>query len=213
MTYPTLLPPASSALEKALEQVAFGLTDLPTPVRDIWSPDTCPIGLLPWLAWGLSIDLWDSAWSETEKRTAVANAIAFQRHKGTPASLRTVLDRIDPLIEVVEWFDDRGTLDPYHFRLELPLLAQSDVLYDEVLVAQILRDIAQVKPVRSHMQAVFRVKMAAEAWLLSGARTGGLTRLEPTVDTATALEPEWDTYLQTADGEPFLDGAGAFLEV
>ncbi|ATI81460.1 phage tail protein I [Sphingobium yanoikuyae] len=213
MTYPTLLPPASTTLEKALEQVAFGLTDLPTPVRDIWSPDTCPIGLLPWLAWGLSIDLWDSTWSETEKRTAVANAIAFQRHKGTPASLRTVLDRIDPLIEVVEWFDDRGTLDPYHFRLELPLLAQSDVLYDEVLVAQILRDIAQVKPVRSHMQAVFRVKMAAEAWLLSGARTGGLTRLEPTVDTATALEPEWDTYLQTADGEPFLDGAGAFLEV
>lgn len=64
MTYPTLLPPSSTELEKALEQVAFGLTDLATPVRDIWSPTTCPIALLPWLAWGLSVDVWDSNWTE-----------------------------------------------------------------------------------------------------------------------------------------------------
>ncbi|MDG2513203.1 phage tail protein I [Sphingobium yanoikuyae] len=212
MTYPTLLPPASTTLEKALEQVAIGLTDIPTPVRDIWSPATCPIELLPWLAWGLSIDIWDSSWSEARKRAAVADAIAFQRRKGTPASLRTVLDRIDPLIELVEWFADRDTLDPYTFRLELPLRAQSNVVYDEGLVTSILRDIAQVKPVRAHMLAVFRVKADAEAWLLSAARVGGLARMDAAADVTSATQPEWATYLQTANGEPIVTATAAFME-
>lgn len=212
MIYPTLLPPASTALEKALEQVALGLTDIPTPVRDIWSPATCPIELLPWLAWGLSIDIWDSSWSEARKRAAVADAIAFQRRKGTPASLRTVLDRIDPLIQLVEWFADRDTLDPFTFRLELPLRHQSDVTYDEALVTQLLRDIAHVKPVRAHMQAVFRVKADAEAWLLSAARVGGLARLDSVADLASATQPQWATYLQTAQGEPIVTATSHFME-
>lgn len=212
MTYPTLLPTGSTALEKALEQVAFALTDLPTPIRDVWSPATCPIALLPWLAWGLSIDLWDSNWSEAQKRAAVADAIAFQRRKGTPASLRVVLDRFDPLIGLVEWFEDRGNLDPYTFRLELPTLLESTVTFDENMVAQILRDIAQVKPVRAHMSAVFRLRAEARAWILSAAQLGGMTRVEGQADLATALEPQWLDYLQTAHGEPILTGIGDFLE-
>lgn len=213
MTYPSLLPPASTEIEKALEQVALGLADLPTPVRDVWSPATCPIGLLPWLAWGVSIDLWDSAWSEERKRAAVADAIAFQRRKGTPASLRTVLDRIDPFIKLVEWFEDRDTLAPYTFRLELPLLAESTAVYDEKLVDQILRDIAQVKPVRAHMQAVFRLKADAEAWLLSSSHIVGLDRIDAAADRATALQPEWLNYLTTEQGEPLLTETSQFLEV
>ncbi|WP_313801011.1 phage tail protein I [Sphingobium sp.] len=211
---PHLLPPNASPIEKALSLApAASLEQVPVVIDEAWNAYTCPAHLLPYLAGSLSIDIWDSDWTEAVKRAAIADAIQFQRRKGTRASLRTVLDRFDPQIGIVEWFEDRDTLDPYHFRLELPLLAESDVLYNETLVARILRDIAQVKPVRANMLAVFRVKMAAEAWLLSGARTGGLTRLEPTADTQSALEPEWATYLQTADGEPILDGAGAFLEV
>lgn len=214
MTYPSLLPPVSTDLERALEQVAFGLTDLPTPVRDVWSPATCPIDLLPWLAWGGSIDLWDSTWSEAERRAAVADAIAFQRRKGTHASLRTVLDRIDPLIGLVEWFEDREILDPYTFRLELPLRSQSEVIYDEALVAQILRDIAQVKPVRAHMLAVFRLVAEAKAWLVSASMTGGITRLHVDADTASAANLTWNRWLQTEDGEPIItELTASFLEV
>ena len=50
MMFPSLLPPGSTRLEKALEQVAAGLLDIPTPVRAVWSPKDCPIELLPWLA-------------------------------------------------------------------------------------------------------------------------------------------------------------------
>ena len=213
MTYSSLLPPSSTELEKALEQVALGLVDLPTPIRDMWSPSTCPINLLPWLAWGLSVDVWDSNWSEPKKRSAVADAIQFQRRKGTPASLRTVLDRFDPLIGLVEWFEDRDTLPPYTFRLELPLLSESDVVYDEKLVDQILRDIAQVKPVRAHMQAVFRLATEAEAWLMSGAQLVGLDRVEADANRAAALDPAWLNNLTTEQGEPILAETGAFLEV
>ena len=149
----SVLPPRSTRLQKALEQTTIDLLDLPVELRKLWSPAECPASHLPWLAWGLSVDIWDAEWPVDVKRAAVADAIAFQRRKGTPASLRVVLDRFDPLIRIVEWFDDRDTLDPYHFRLELPLLAESDVVYDENLVTQILADIAQVKPVRAQMQA------------------------------------------------------------
>ncbi|MEJ7933657.1 phage tail protein I [Sphingobium sp. AN558] len=213
MTYPTVLPPGSTSLEKALEQVASGLLDIDVLIRSLWSPLDCPYDLLPWLAWGVSIDLWDADWSEATKRAAIADAIAFQRRKGTKASLRTVLDRFDPLIEIVEWFADRETLLPHTFRLELPLLAQSDVIYDEALVAQILRDIAQVKPVRAHMVAVFRVRAEAHAWLLSDAHVGGITRLDMGADQLSATDPIWATYLQTADGEPIVTALGAFMEV
>lgn len=208
----SILPPRSTRLQKALEQVTVDLLDLPVELRKLWSPEKCPASHLPWLAWGLSVDIWDANWPEAVKRAAIADAIAFQRRKGTPASLRTVLDRFDPLIGIVEWFEDRDTLAPYHFRLELPLLTQSDAYYDENLVTQILRDIAQVKPVRAHMLAVFRLRAQAQAWMMSAAQTGGLIRLTAGTDTTTALDPVWATYLQTADGEPLLLADGIYLE-
>ena len=208
----SILPPRSTRLQKALEQVTVDLLDLPVELRKLWSPEKCPASHLPWLAWGLSVDIWDANWPEAVKRAAIADAIAFQRRKGTPASLRTVLDRFDPLIGIVEWFEDRDTLAPYHFRLELPLLTQSDVYYDENLVTQILRDIAQVKPVRAHMLAVFRLRAQAQAWMMSAPQTGGLIRLTAGTDTTTALDPVWATYLQTADGEPLLLADGIYLE-
>ncbi|MGE4323557.1 MAG: phage tail protein I [Sphingobium sp.] len=208
-----LLPPNATPLERALSLApAASLADVPVQIDRLWNPATCPAPLLPWLAWGLSIDIWDSAWTEAEKRAAIADAILFQRRKGTPASLRTVLDRFDPLIRIVEWFEDRGTLDPFHFRLELPLLAESAVVYDEQLVARILRDIAQVKPVRAQMLAVFRLRAEARGWLVSAAQAGGLVRLETDTDADSALDPVWHSYLQTRDGEPMLTRAAAFLE-
>jgi phage tail P2-like protein len=208
-----LLPPNASPLEKALSLApAATLDQVPVTIDQLWNPATCPVALLPWLAWGLSIDLWDSEWTEPQKRAAIADAILFQRRKGTPASLRIVLDRFDPLIKIVEWFQDRETLDPYHFRLELPLLAESDVFYDENLVARILRDIAQVKPVRAHMLAVYRVRSEAKAWLASVAKVGGMTRLDALADQDSALDPVWSTYLQTRHGEPLQTRAGAFME-
>lgn len=213
MTYPSVLPTGSTSLEKTLEQVAAGLLDIDVLIRALWSPQDCPYDLLPWLGWGVSIDLWDATWSDPQKRAAIADAIAFQRRKGTPVSLRTVRDRFDPLIRLVEWFEDRDTLDPFSFRLELPLLADSGVLYNENLVAQILRDIAQVKPVRAHMLAVFKLRAQAQIALIAAGSLAGLSRVVANADVTTATDPAWKNYLQTETGEPLIDGAGTWLEV
>jgi phage tail P2-like protein len=209
----SLLPPNVSALETALEASAEARLDgVPVPVKDTWNPATCPDFLLPWIAWGLSIDLWDTAWSEAQKRAAIASAIADQRRKGTRASLRAVLDRFDPLIGLVEWFEDPDVLDPYTFRLELPLAADTEVPMNEATVAALLRDIAAVKPLRSHFGAVHRLAAQAHAYLLSPVRIAGFERLDAAGDTESALDPVWGTYLQTEDGEPLLGGAGEYLE-
>lgn len=208
-----LLPPNATPLERALSVApALSLEQVPVAIDTLWNPWTIDASLLPWLAWQLSIDIWDSAWSEAEKRAAIADAIAFQRRKGTPASLRTVLDRFDPMIQIVEWFKDRETLDPYTFRLELPLLADSDIVYDDLTVAQILRDIAQVKPVRADFTAVYRMQADVQAWLVSAAGIAGQGRLDERADTDAAQDPIWDSYLQTEQGEPILAETRAFLE-
>lgn len=207
----SLLPPNATPLERAFEKITARISAIPVSIADLWNPATCPVDLLPWLGWGLSIDFWDSAWSEAEKRAAIAGCIAAQRRKGTRASLREVLDRFDPLISLVEWFEDKDTLPPHTFRLELPLAAESAVQYDEMLVAALLRDIAAVKPLRSHMSAVFRLKARTEAFLLSGGHVAGFTRMDSECDLAAPLNSSWANYLQTEQGEPIRSAEGPFL--
>lgn len=208
----SLLPPNAKPFERALEDAANELADVPVPLRHLWNPATCPADMLPWLAWGVSIDFWSSEWTEAVKRTAIAGAIDAQRRKGTPASLREVLDRFDPLIAVVEWFDDTANLDPHEFRLELPLATETAVSYNEATVSALLRDIAAVKPLRSHMLVVHRLQAQAHAGLLSVARTALYTRLDGEADTDAAGDPVWASYLQTELGEPLQLDSGEFLE-
>lgn len=207
----TLLPPSSSAAERAMEASIASRFAIPVDIARLWNPLTCPAELLPWLAWGLSVDLWDADWSEATKRAAIADAIPFQMRKGTPASLRTVLDRFDPLINLVEWFDANPQMDPYTFRLELPLPSESEVTYDEALVAALLRDIAAVKPVRAHMLAVFALRTATASHLSSGANLLNFTRIDMAADTV--IEADWANYLQSEIGEPLLAEDGSYLEV
>lgn len=208
----SLLPSCSTELERGLEATMARLSDVPVPLRLLWTPATCPARLLPWLAWGVSIDFWNADWSEAQKREAIAGAITAHRLKGTPASLRAVLDRFDPLIRLVEWFEDRDTLAPHTFRLELPLAAESAVPYNEALVAALLRDIAAVKPLRSHMLAVHALRAQAGAFLLAPAQLAGLSRLDTFLDLDAPADPAWATYLLTEFGEPIAGPDGVFLE-
>lgn len=208
----TLLPPNAAPLESALETVTARLSDVPVPIRDLWNPATCPAALLPFLGWGVSIDFWNTDWTEAEKRAAIADAIEQQRRKGTPASLRAVLDRFDPLIGLVEWFQDRDNLDPHTFRLELPLAANTATTYDEVLVAALLRDIAAVKPLRSQMFAVHRLVAQAGTYLAGAGQLAGFIRVTGMADLEGPNDPAWADYLQTEDGEPVRDPVGTFLE-
>lgn len=86
-----LLPPSASPAERAISETCARLAAMPLPLRDLWDPLSCPAEALPWLAWALSVDVWDSAWSDTVKRRVCAESIAIHRRKGTVWAVREAL--------------------------------------------------------------------------------------------------------------------------
>lgn len=85
----SLLPPNATPQERAIE--AAVARELPACIRCTWNPETCPAGLLPWLAWAFSVDEWDAGWSEDAKRASIRDAVAIHRRKGTVWAIRRVL--------------------------------------------------------------------------------------------------------------------------
>lgn len=87
----TLLPPNTTPAERALEQSTARIGAVPVSIATLWNPDTCPLNILPWLAWTLSVDNWDSGWSETSKRESLRKAVEIHQIKGTVASIKAAL--------------------------------------------------------------------------------------------------------------------------
>jgi len=91
--FPSLLPPNNSgAAELAIEQATGGITLLPDAIRPLWTPDTCPASLLPWLAWTLSVDQWEPTWTEAQKREVIKASVEIHRRKGTVWAIRRALE-------------------------------------------------------------------------------------------------------------------------
>lgn len=88
---PALLPPNSTAAELAMEQATVRIGAVPVPLRTLWNPETCPMHLLPWLAWALGVDEWDAAWPDDVKRAVVAGSAEVHRRKGTIGAIRRAL--------------------------------------------------------------------------------------------------------------------------
>ncbi|WP_316207392.1 phage tail protein I [Bradyrhizobium sp. SZCCHNR3118] len=81
--------------ERTLASQVDRLLDLNIPIRDLWNPWTCPENLLPYLAWTLSVDIWDPSWELTKRRSVVANAIKHHQIKGTLQAIETYLGLVD----------------------------------------------------------------------------------------------------------------------
>ena len=90
----SLLPPNATTLERVIESATdfFSVRPIDLPIRQLWSAADCPVALLPYLAWALGVEEWDSDWPEAVKRAAVASAFAIHREKGTLAGLRRLLE-------------------------------------------------------------------------------------------------------------------------
>ncbi|MBE0529541.1 MAG: phage tail protein I [Rhodospirillales bacterium] len=84
----SLLPPNATALELALEGVAADRVEaIPVPIPTVNDAAQCPAPVLPFLAWGRSVDVYDASWSDATKRTVVGQAMALHRIKGTLQSV------------------------------------------------------------------------------------------------------------------------------
>lgn len=125
MSSPSLLPHNATALEHKLAQVGARATDLPIILRSLWNPETCPLNLLPWLAWAWSVDDWDDSWTERQKRDTVAAALAVQRIKGTIGAVKRALGALGMPVRIQEWFAQTPVGQPYTFRLLLDVVSNT----------------------------------------------------------------------------------------
>jgi len=147
----TLLPPSTSATLRSLETVmAEREAGMETPITRLWNANTCPVDLLGWLAWALSVDIWDGRWNEEVKRAVLADSIAVHRLKGTRGAVERALGALGFATEISEWFEYGGA--PHTFRID----AYGDDVFaagltiDPALLDTVTRLVETVKPVRSH---------------------------------------------------------------
>jgi phage tail P2-like protein len=152
MSDESLLPPNAATQEITLESVIEPGTDLPIPIRDLWKPDTCPASLLPWLAWALSVDEWDSDWPEAIKRSVIAQSVSIHRKKGTVHAVRRALEILGVQVELREWFEQNAA--PHTFSLTAwageNFQAEGEPLLTPQYYDALKRAVDAVKPVRSH---------------------------------------------------------------
>ncbi|QBY46922.1 phage tail protein I (plasmid) [Arsenophonus nasoniae] len=142
----TLLPTGSTALEKAASVALSRILTLPIALRTLMDPDTCPVHLLPYLAWSFSVDRWDKDWSEKTKREAIKAALFIHQHKGTIGALRRVVEPLGYLIRVIEWWKTGDA--PGTFRLDIGVLESgiTESMYHEIEAL-----IEDAKPASRHL--------------------------------------------------------------
>lgn len=211
----TLLPPNVTPLERALEAAAARIADVPAPLEPLWNPATCPPELLPWLAWGVSVDFWDPDWSIDTKRTAVADSISRHRRKGTPAAIDTVLTYFDELLELVEWHQTLPRGRPHTFDIVSPTLVENGVAVGgervtAAFVETVVREVGRVKPLREHFRFVQSLVADTTVFIAGAAAVHGFDRFDGLC--LHDPSPRWPSLLLTEQGEPLQDEAGVFMQ-
>lgn len=129
-----LLPGNSTPLERQAAQALAKIQRVPIPLRQLCNPDTCPIDLLPYLAWAFSVDRWDSKWAEAAKRSAIRSSHFIHSRKGTIGALRRVVEPLGYLIDVQEWWQTTPNGVPGTFALKVGVLETgiTEEMYQEL---------------------------------------------------------------------------------
>ncbi|CAI1142958.1 Bacteriophage P2-related tail formation protein [Serratia proteamaculans] len=141
-----LLPVGSSPLEVAAAAACAEVAAIPVPLRELWNPATCPVNLLPYLAWAFSVDHWDEGWTEETKRSVVSSAFFVHRHKGTIGAIRRVVEPLGYLIKLREWWETNA--EPGTFSLDIGVLENG---ITEEMYLEMERMIADARPVSRHL--------------------------------------------------------------
>lgn len=179
----TLLPPNATPFERALAAPTARLTAIPVPLRKLWRPRECPAPLLPWLAWGMSVDTWDPAWSESKKRDVIEASFPLHRIKGTRAALERALAVIDEGISVEEWFEYGG--QPYRFRLTQNVPGFD--AWSGHRLGLIYKTAVRAKNVRSWLESIRVRRVPVVGQLRVGAAVVIRARIRNLVDQATEI--------------------------
>ncbi|RRJ96853.1 phage tail protein I [Opitutaceae bacterium TAV4] len=177
-----LLPPNATAQERAISRATERASTVPVPNRTLWNPWTCPADTLPWLAWSLDVKDWDTAWTEHQKRAAIAASVEVHRRAGTIGALRRALAAIGYEVTVNE-----ATGQPYTFDLEVEV-------GDKGMGAETFNEAERIalrnKNARSHLRAVRAILRSNGRLTLAASASSGVN---------TAVLPYWRRTPQLAE--------------
>ncbi|SHF00308.1 phage tail protein, P2 protein I family [Modicisalibacter ilicicola DSM 19980] len=144
----SLLPPNATPLERHVATALAEIQRVPVPLRQLWSPATCPAHLLPYLAWAFSVDRWDTTWSEATKRGVISAAFYVHQRKGTISALRRVVEPLGYLLEVDEWWQQQPQGAPGTFALRIGVL---DTGITDAMYTELTRLVDDAKPLTRHI--------------------------------------------------------------
>jgi phage tail P2-like protein len=201
----SLLPPNATPLENAVGLVLARISDVPRPLEALWSATDCPLVALPWLGWGLSVDVWRLNWTEAQKRDAVATAIPEARRKGTVGAVRRVMAVYDSQLSLKRWWEYGGI--PHTFTVTLPLDGNGGARSTARFARDLHEDITRVKPARSHFQLRQSLASVVALPFAVAAHPYRMDRLR-----AVAVQP-FDELFLAESGDPLLAEDGTLLEI
>lgn len=142
----SLLPPSSGNWLRHTEAGTARLSAITVALRTLWTPTDCPVDLLPYLAWALSVDRWDKNWPAERKIAAIQKSYWLHRRKGTRAAVRRVVEDMGFSATFAEWFEAGDA--PGTFRLEVDI---NEVGLTPKTLSELNRLIDDAKPVSRHI--------------------------------------------------------------
>lgn len=146
-----LLPHNATPQERAISATVGRVGAVAVPIRDEWNADLCPPNLLPHLAWAFSVDQWDAAWTDAQKRETIKRSVDIHRHKGTVGAVKDALGALFIGARVQEWFNQAPAGDPYTFRI---LLEADQIGMNQSDMARVFEIVNRTKNLRSHLSEV-----------------------------------------------------------
>lgn len=173
----SILPPNATALDRAAEQVmATAIDAIPMPHRSLWNPDTCPVPLLPWLAWTVGVEGWRTEWPENVKRARIKASIGVHRRKGTLQSVEDAVHSFGAQIAIREWWQTVPKGEPHTFELFLTVPETGPVATAD-FINDVIAEVNRTKPLRAHFNFVLGVNAAATVEWIAACRPVTYARL------------------------------------
>ncbi|UZE51126.1 phage tail protein I [Rhodopseudomonas sp. P2A-2r] len=78
-----LLPANAAPLEQVIAASGRRIQAIPVPIDTVSQPYEVKASFLPFVGWGLSVDVWFNEWPETTKRNIAARSLLLHQKKGT----------------------------------------------------------------------------------------------------------------------------------
>lgn len=171
----SILPANVSELERDLEIALARIEDVQIPISTLWNPWLCPLEVLPFLAWALSVDMWRTEWPESVKRRIVASSLSVHRRKGTRSAVEQALRDLGVTVDLVEWFQASPAAAPGTF--DVTAWANENITttpgyLNEDLYSQLRQAVDNAKNTRSHYTFKVGAKFTSDGVGVSSAITG-----------------------------------------